>query len=100
MVHSTCSYGMQNFWTYSIAIIVLISAVNYICHNCIDKSIAKILCVVSYIVIGYIIVSSLIWNNTWKDKESESRKQNLNKNIVDILLLIILLTLLYNEFRK
>lgn len=91
---------MQNFWIYSIAMIVLISAINYICHNCIEASFAKILCVIGYIIIGYVIISSLMWNNSWKDKEDESKTQNLIKNLVDILLLIILLTLLYNQLTK
>jgi predicted permease len=91
---------MQNFWIYTIAIIVLISAINYICHNCIEASFAKILSVIGYILIGYIIISSLMWNNSWKEKENESKSQNLIKNFVDILLLIIILTLLYNQFTK
>ena len=94
------AHEMENYWVYSIAIIVLISAINYICHNCIEASFAKILCVIGYIIIGYVIIASLMWNNSWKDKEDESKTQNLIKNLVDILLLIILLTLLYNQLTK
>jgi hypothetical protein len=93
---------MQNFWIYSIAAIALISAINYICHNCIEAPFAKILSVIGYIIIGYIIISSLMWNNSSKDKdkEDESKNQKLIKNLVDILLLIIILTLLYNQLLK
>jgi|688.fasta_scaffold611745_2 hypothetical protein len=91
---------MQNFWIYTIAIIVLISAINYICHNCINPAYAKILSIIGYLIIGFIIVSSLRWNNSWNEKENESKSQNLIKNMVDILLLIIILTILYNQFTK
>ena len=46
---------MQNFWIYSIAAIALISAINYICHNCIEAPFAKILSVIGYIIILLIL---------------------------------------------
>ena len=92
--------AMQNFWIYVIAVVVLISSVNYLSNNCVEKSFTKILNILAYVVIGFIIISSLQWNNSWQNKENDSRSQNLIKNVVDIFLLVIIVILFICEFRK
>lgn len=91
---------MQNFWIYSIAIIVLLSGVNYLCHNCLDASYAKILSILAYLVIAFIIFSSIRWNNSKDDSSNETQSQIMIKNMVDTLLAIIVIILLYCKLTK
>jgi len=91
---------MQNFWIYVITVIVLLSGLNYICHSCLNESYSKIILVIAYLIIGFIIFSSIRWNNSREDKTLESRGQLMIKNLVDTLLAIIVIVLLYCRLVK
>lgn len=91
---------MQNFWIYVIAIIALLCGVNYICHSCLDASYAKILVIIGYLVVGFVIFGSIRWNNSKEDKSLESRGQLMIKNLIDTFLAIIIIVLLYCKLVK
>ena len=86
---------MQNFWVYSIFVIAFICAVQYVANSCINKSYANLLVIISYLVLIYIVISSLRWNNNWNNKSNESSSQKIIKNIVDIFFAILIIILIY-----
>jgi hypothetical protein len=92
--------ALRNFWVYVIAVVVLISSVNYLSNNCIEKSFSKILNILAYVVIAFVIISSLQWNNSWQNKEDDYKSEILIKNVINIFLLVIIVILFICEFRK
>ena len=91
---------MQNYWVYVIAIVALMCAVHYLSESCLVKSYSNILVVVAYLVIAFIIFSSIKWNNSWRDEKNESDNQLMIKNLVDAFLAILVIVLIYCRFTK
>lgn len=91
---------LQNFWIYTIAIVALMCALQYIGQACLTKPLAKHLTTLGYLVLLYVVIASFVWNNDpeWRAKKNEPTTHRVTKNVVDSLLLVIILSVLYCKF--
>jgi len=91
---------MQNYWVYAIFVIAFICAIQYIANSCINKSFGNILVIIGYLILAYIVFSSMRWNNSWADKKNESSSQKMLKNTVDTFFAIVIIILIYCRLVK
>jgi len=61
----------QNFWHYAILIVVLLVAVHWISENYMAKELAHVVVFLSYLVIAYLVASSIRYTLTFVTDDRE-----------------------------